>query len=542
MLQYKQRSRAPPLSFFRDSSLQWNSESGYVYYIEDDDDDLEEAKWREKEERRLDGWKKQFVSSQKDYGLHDEDQEIRLISSSGFGNACSNLLHINVGGTAYFISYMVAASYPKTRIGRLATYTDRQRKLDLCDDYSPVEDVYFFDRDPAIFHHIYNFYRTGVLWVRDELCPRSFLEEINYWGVRVKHTPRCCRISFEERQDELSEQLKVQRELRAEMETEENEELFRGKLYGRLRRHIWNLMEKPFSSVTAKAMAVASSFFVLISVVAMTLNTVEDMQYKNAAGLPSGKPYLEHVETLCIAFFTLEYLLRLISTPDIQRFLRSVLNAVDLIAILPLYLQLILERFSDDDGQKTGHEHEIEAVGRVGKVGQVLRIMRLMRIFRILKLARHSTGLRAFGFTLRQCYQQVGCLLLFIAMGIFSFSAMVYTVEHDVSGTNFTSIPHAWWWAAVSISTVGYGDTYPETHLGRLFAFLCIAFGIILNGMPISILYNKFSDYYSKLKSYEYTTIRKKRGKVHFTGRAMKKISECCPAVPRQHFPGHHCQ
>ncbi len=77
--------------------------------------------------------------------------------------------------------------------------------------------------------------------------------------------------------------------------------------------------------------------------------------------------------------------------------------------------------------------------------------MRLMRIFRILKLARHSTGLRAFGFTLRQCYQQVGCLFLFIAMGIFTFSAMVYTVEHDVHQTNFTSIPHAWWWAAVSI-------------------------------------------------------------------------------------------
>lgn len=558
MQHYRQRTRAPPLSFFRDgpgrprgdedrfrfgrdsTTYQVNSESNYVYYIEDDDDDLEELKWAEKEEKRLDGWKRQFITT-RDHGS-SEDEDGRLLSPSFFGKSRSNLLHVNVGGTSYYISYMVAASYPKTRIGRLATYTDRQRKLDLCDDYNAAEDVYFFDRDPAIFHHIYNFYRTGVLWVRDELCPRSFLEEINYWGVRVKHTPRCCRISFEERQDELNEQLKIQRELRAEMETEENEELFRGMLYGPLRRRIWNLMEKPFSSVTAKAMAVASSFFVLISVVAMTLNTVEDMQYKNAAGAANGRPYLEHVETLCIAFFTLEYVLRIISTPDIHHFTRSVLNGVDLIAILPLYLQLTLETFSGEDqsGNRSSHEHEIEAVGRVGKVGQVLRIMRLMRIFRILKLARHSTGLRAFGFTLRQCYQQVGCLLLFIAMGIFSFSAMVYTVEHDVSGTNFTSIPHAWWWAAVSISTVGYGDTYPETILGRLFAFLCIAFGIILNGMPISILYNKFSDYYSKLKSYEYTTIRKKRGDVNLSGRAMKKMSECYTGVPRQYLPGHH--
>lgn len=472
MPHHRQRTRAPPLSFFRDgsgrprgneerfrcsrdsSSHQWNSEGNYIYYIEDEDDDLEELKWAEKEEKRLDGWKRQFIATNGSF----EDEDTRLLSPSFFGKIRSNLLHINVGGTSYYISYMVAASYPKTRIGRLATYTDRQRKLDLCDDYNPIEDVYFFDRDPAVFHHIYNFYRTGVLWVRDELCPRSFLEEINYWGVRVKHTPRCCRISFEERQDELNEQLKIQRELRAEMETEENEELFRGMFYGTLRRRIWNLMEKPFSSVTAKAMAVASSFFVLISVVAMTLNTVKDMQYNNSVGTSKGKPYLEHVETLCIAFFTLEYVLRIVSTPDIQRFVRSVLNAVDLIAILPLYLQLFLETFSEEDqsGKRSSHEHEIEAVGRVGKVGQVLRIMRLMRIFRILKLARHSTGLRAFGFTLRQCYQQVGCLLLFIAMGIFSFSAMVYTVEHDVSGTNFTSIPHAWWWAAVSFKFLLY--------------------------------------------------------------------------------------
>ncbi|KAK1174726.1 potassium voltage-gated channel subfamily V member 2 [Acipenser oxyrinchus oxyrinchus] len=447
------------------------------------------------------------------------------------------MLNINVGGKIYQIAYRAAARYPKTRIGRLATYTDHNRKLDLCDDYIVQNNEFFFDRDPDIFHHVFNFYRTGVLWIKDELCPRNFLEEINYWGVRIKNTHRCCRISFEERQDELNEQLKVQKELQAEVEFEENEELFTDMKYGKPRRIIWNLMEKPFSSVTAKLMAVASSLFVLVSLVAMTLNTVEEMQYKTHTGQLSGKTYLENVETLCIAFFTVEYILRLVSTPDLKQFLKSVLNAVDLIAILPLFLQITLECFENEDYGK--HGHDIETVGRVGKVGQVLRIMRLMRIFRILKLARHSTGLRAFGFTLRQCYQQVGCLFLFIAMGIFTFSAMVYSVEHDVHETNFTSIPHAWWWAAVSISTVGYGDMFPETLLGRFFAFACIAFGIILNGMPISILYNKFSDYYTKLKAHEYTSKLQHRGKITFSKRATRKITECCGGDRRHHLPRH---
>ncbi|XP_020857420.1 potassium voltage-gated channel subfamily V member 2 [Phascolarctos cinereus] len=502
-------------------------EGNYNYYIED-----------EEEGEELEEWEKELPEE----NLPDDTE---IPPDAPITPDASSTLNVNVGGQSYRLDYRGLLCYPKTRLGRLATSTSRSRQLGLCDDYVAQADEYFFDRDPAVFQLVYNFYSSGVLLVRDELCPRSFLEELGYWGVRLKYTPRCCRICFEERRDELSEQLKIQRELRAQAQVEEAEELFRDmRYYGPLRRRLWNLMEKPFSSVAAKAIGVASSFFVLISVVAMALNTVEEMQHHTEPGLGGGdpRPILEHVETLCIAFFTLEYLLRLASTPDLRRFARSALNLVDLVAILPLYLQLLLESFMGEDqgrGKGSAREHDIETVGCVGKVGQVLRIMRLMRIFRILKLARHSTGLRAFGFTLRQCYQQVGCLMLFITMGIFAFSAAVYSVEHDVAGTNFTSIPHAWWWAAVSISTVGYGDMYPETHLGRLFAFLCIAFGIILNGMPISILYNKFSDYYSKLKAYEYTAVRRERGKVNFTNRAMKKMLECVTRslthqIPRQ--------
>ncbi|XP_009815571.2 potassium voltage-gated channel subfamily V member 2-like [Gavia stellata] len=439
-----------------------------------------------------------------------------------------SLLNINVGGKSFQIAYKVAAQYPITRLGKLALYTDPTKKLQLCDDYSVQKNEYFFDRDPSMFHYIFHFYCSGVLWIMDEMCPSNFVEEIEYWGIHLKYSQRCCRILFEEKQDELSEYLKIQKELEAELEPLDSAGQFEGKFLGRFRKMIWNLIENPYSSVPAKIIAVMSSFFVLISIVGMTLSTVEEMKHK------TGKMWMEQLEMICAIFFTSEYLMRLISASSFKNFLRAAFNAVDLVAILPFYIQILFE--SLDEGDALYHE-ELHKVENVSKLGKVLKLIKLMRIFRILKLARHSTGLRAFGFTMRQCYQQVCCLLLFIAMGVFTFSALMHSVEHDVPGTNFTSIPDAWWWAAVSLSTVGYGDTVPDTALGRVVAFGCISFGIILNGMPISILYNKFSDYYAKLKAHENESSYslKLSRRIRLKKRVLRKLSECCRADPRCH-------
>lgn len=354
-------------------------------------------------------------------------------------------LNLNVGGKVFQINCLAAAKYPVTRLGRLATCADPAKRLDLCDDYSVQRNEYFFDRDPTVFCYIFHFYRSGVLWIMDELCPLNYVEEIEYWGIHINYSHNCCRTLFHEHQDELKENIKVQRDLQAELERHDHEKHFEGKWLGNWRKKVWDLVENPYSSIPAKIIAILSSFFVLISVVTMCLSTVEELKHLNLYGVS----YMERVEHACVIFFSTEYIMRLLSTSDIRRFLKTVLNIVDLIAILPFYVQIIFERFSEEAYVHL-HPDDIERMERVGQVGKVLKIIRLMRIFRILKLARHSIGLRAFGFTIRQCYQQVCCLFLFIAMGVFTFSALMHSVEHDIPGTNFTSIPDAWWWAAVS--------------------------------------------------------------------------------------------
>lgn len=80
---------------------------------------------------------------------------------------------------------------------------------------------------------------------------------------------------------------------------------------------------------------------------------------------------------------------------------------------------------------------------------------------------------------------------------------------------------------------MGYGDTVPDTMLGRIVAFVCISFGIILNGMPISILYNKFSDYYAKLKAHEMSQSHQLSRRIRLKERVLRKFSECWRADPR---------
>ncbi|CAB1431832.1 unnamed protein product [Pleuronectes platessa] len=429
-------------------------------------------------------------------------------------------IRVNIGGKVFHIPTQCVIKYPNTRIGSLALCLDRAKLCTLCDDYSVRKNEFFFDRDPAFFHHICHFYTSGVLWVIQEMCPINFEEEMTYWGLSLKDTQRCCWMMFEEKVDEVKDYLKVDKELMAEIEVKYNDESFRDMMFGDVRKTLWNIVEDPYSSNLAKAFNVLSNVFVLLSIVAMALNTVEEIQKYTI----NGKTHMEWVEIITIVFFTFECLFRLVSTPDITMFLKSGLNFVDMVAVMPYLFQIVFAAFTNY--ADAGAQEEVRAVARVSRLSHVLKVVKLLRVFRILKLARHSTGMRAFGFTLRQCYQQASCIFLFIAMGILTFSALLHSAERETEGSPISSIPYAWWWAAVSISTVGYGDVVPETVLGRIVAFGCISFGIILNGMPISLLFNKFSDYYAKLKSQEYNTSLVKRH-FHLKERLRHKMDTC---------------
>ncbi|CAF1401666.1 unnamed protein product [Rotaria sordida] len=436
---------------------------------------------------------------------------------------------LNVGGVRHEVLWRTLSRLPNTRLGRLAKLRrtalstthlmphDEIRRL--CDDYDLSKGEYFFDRHPRTFASIINFYRTGKLHLVDDLCVISFHDDLIYWDIDEYYLELCCQNRYHQKKDHVLEEMKKE----VELLKVEKEDSVGERWCGNTRRKIWDLVEHPHTSKAARVIALLSISFILLSSFTLTLSTIEGIgctpnitdsevivdtptsdgvdavriaaqaaardlaaEHHESTGDCREPLFLFIVETICISWFTVEYIIRVFSTPDRCKFFKGVLNTIDLIAIVPFYISVILETLD------TGNLKNFKSVRKAVQVFRVLRIMR------ILKLARHSTGLQSLGYTLRRSYKELSMLLMFLAIFILLFSSLAYFAERDGNGIQFRSIPHAFWWASITMTTVGYGDIYPKSMWGKLIGAVCCVCGVLVIALPIPIIVNNFAEYYKE--------------------------------------------
>ncbi|MDH7569498.1 MAG: ion transporter [Armatimonadota bacterium] len=210
---------------------------------------------------------------------------------------------------------------------------------------------------------------------------------------------------------------------------------------------------------------------ILLNVLAVALETVEGL-HARYGGL------FDAFELFSVIVFTVEYLLRLwvcVCEPRFRhplwgrlRFALTPMALVDLAAILPFYLPMVVSDL------------------------RFLRVARLFRLARLLKMGRYSEAMQTLAVVINS--RREGLLVTGFTLAILCVlaSGLIYFAEHDAQPAAFSSIPQSMWWTVVTLTTVGYGDVYPITPLGRLLAAVIAILGIGMFALPAGLLASGF--------------------------------------------------
>jgi len=207
-----------------------------------------------------------------------------------------------------------------------------------------------------------------------------------------------------------------------------------------------------------KAFDVSLIVCILLSVVAVMLASIESFMDRYGKILTA----LEWAFTL---LFTFEYLVRIWSVRNPLLYMRSFYGLVDLAAILPTYLSLML----------INAEYLI-----------VVRLLRVMRVFRILKLIQYLESSRTIMKALRASRPKITVFMFAVMVLVVIIGSLMYIIEGQENG--FTSIPASMYWAVVTLTTVGYGDIAPQTPVGKSLAAIVMIIGYAIIAVPTGIV------------------------------------------------------
>ena len=379
---------------------------------------------------------------------------------------------INVSGLRFETQLKTLNNFPETLLGN----PQKRNRF-----YDPLRNEYFFDRNRPSFDAILYYYQSGGRLRRPVNVPLDvFSEEIKFYELGEEAIEK-----YREDEGFIKEE---------EKPLPKNE----------FQRRVWLLFEYPESSTAARLIAIFSVVVILLSIVIFCLETLPQFKHYrviNETSTESGvntshsieeddipkfnEPFFI-IETCCIIWFTSELLVRYASCPHKLGFFKNIMNLIDIVAIIPYFITL--GTVIADESKSNNQAMSLA----------ILRVIRLVRVFRIFKLSRHSKGLQILGQTLKASMRELGLLIFFLFIGVILFSSAVFFAEADADNSHFRSIPDAFWWAVVTMTTVGYGDMRPIGVWGKLVGSLCAIAGVLTIALPVPVIVSNFNYFYHR--------------------------------------------
>lgn len=251
-----------------------------------------------------------------------------------------------------------------------------------------------------------------------------------------------------------------------------------------LKKRIWEILEvdRP-GDERGRVFDVFDVFIlalILLNVIAVILGTVKSIEARFHSAL-------RWFEFFSVVVFTVEYLARVwacvsqseYSRPVIGRlrFMLRPIAIIDLLAVLPFYLTF----FTADL--------------------RFIRALRLFRLFRVAKLGRYSSSLRLFGLVFKNKREELLVTMMVMLMMIIMSASFMYFAENEAQPDKFPDIPSTVWWAVMTLTTVGYGDVFPITPLGKCLTMLIAILGIGMFALPVGIFGAGFVEEIQKEKA-----------------------------------------
>ncbi|XP_067387632.1 potassium voltage-gated channel subfamily A member 10 [Emydura macquarii macquarii] len=377
---------------------------------------------------------------------------------------------INIAGLRFETQLKTLNQFPETLLG------DPEKRMCYFDS---MRNEYFFDRNRPSFDGILYYYQSGGKIRRPANVPIDvFADEITFYELG------------NEAMDQFREDEGFIKDPETLLPTND------------FHRQFWLLFEYPESSSAARGVALVSVLVIVISIIIFCVETLpefrEEREFKaikdatsnltKAFTTPSTftDPFFV-IETACIIWFSFELFVRFVVCPSKAKFFKNIMNIIDIVSIIPYFVTLTTELIQQS-----------ELNGQQNMSLAILRIIRLVRVFRIFKLSRHSKGLQILGQTLKASMRELGLLIFFLFIGVILFSSAIYFAEVDEPQSHFSSIPDGFWWAVVTMTTVGYGDMCPITLGGKIVGTLCAIAGVLTIALPVPVIVSNFNYFYHR--------------------------------------------